>query len=223
MEMLLKQTTLVLLSVCVAATTQCTAVLNETRTRVVVPVDSALTLCYRMKSWTPKRFELYWHFNPSGPSFDNSERIFKSFILNMSNETKDTFQMYTLVNVTNNNSGWYFCRINADIPTLMSEDCNGTEVLVHVSLQDTWWLWVTVAVFGLIVLVLLVLCLLLTRQRKRREQSCPVYMNTHPSPRAPSTAQLRAPQSSQKLRTPSPARDNNNSKQRPKQQQRCHK
>ncbi|XP_054645394.1 uncharacterized protein LOC129188622 isoform X6 [Dunckerocampus dactyliophorus] len=170
MEMLLKQTTLVLLSVCVAATTQCTAVLNETRTRVVVPVDSALTLCYRMKSWTPKRFE-----------------------------------------------------INADIPTLMSEDCNGTEVLVHVSLQDTWWLWVTVAVFGLIVLVLLVLCLLLTRQRKRREQSCPVYMNTHPSPRAPSTAQLRAPQSSQKLRTPSPARDNNNSKQRPKQQQRCHK
>ncbi|XP_054645392.1 uncharacterized protein LOC129188622 isoform X4 [Dunckerocampus dactyliophorus] len=169
MEMLLKQTTLVLLSVCVAATTQCTAVLNETRTRVVVPVDSALTLCYRMKSWTPKRFELYWHFNPSGPSFDNSERIFKSFILNMSNETKDTFQMYTLVNVTNNNSGWYFCRINADIPTLMSEDCNGTEVLVHVSLQDTWWLWVTVAVFGLIVLVLLVLCLLLTRQRKRRD------------------------------------------------------
>nr|XP_057928987.1 uncharacterized protein LOC131129433 isoform X2 [Doryrhamphus excisus] len=214
-EMLLKQTTLVLLSVCVAAKTQCTAILNETRTRVVVPAGSTLTLCYQLRSWTPKRFEIYWHFNPSGPSFDNSEII---NINHLSKETEDTFQMHTVVNVSKNNSGWYFCRINADIPKLMTEDCHGTEVTVLI--PDTWWLWVTLGVLGLIVLVLLILCVLLTRQRNRRERSHPIYINTQPPPCPPSTAQLRVPQNSQKLRTPSPVRDNNN---RPKQQQRGHK
>ncbi|XP_061744046.1 uncharacterized protein LOC133543476 isoform X3 [Nerophis ophidion] len=225
MQMSLKELALVLLSVCVATAMPCTAVLNETQTRVVAPAGSDLVLCYRLESRPSKRVQLAWHFNPNGPSFDDSEKIYESVVSNMSNKNNDndTFQRQLIRNITHKNSGWYFCSISADIPKLEREDCEGTQVFVQgVSVpftvgasRDTWWLWVSVGVLGLVILVLVVPCVLLTRQRKHRERRFPIYMNTHPRPRQPTTAQLKVPQSSKNLRTPSPARGSN-SKQSPK-------
>ncbi|XP_061635498.1 uncharacterized protein LOC133480846 isoform X2 [Phyllopteryx taeniolatus] len=221
LKMSLKQPALVLLTVCVAAAAQCSTILNETQARVDVPVGSTLTLCHRLKRWTPKRFRICWHFNPSGPTLVHSEQLFCS---NMSNRTehKDTLLNYTLSNVTQQHSGWYFCRIHVDIPTLLTMNSSGTPVLIHAPPLDMWWLWVAVGVLGLIILALLVLCVLLIRQRKRKESRCAIYVNTHHSPRPPALgAQLRVDPSSQRARTPSTAKDNHSSsKQRPKQQPR---
>ncbi|XP_061895302.1 uncharacterized protein LOC133644646 isoform X2 [Entelurus aequoreus] len=217
MQMSLKELALVLLSaVCVATAMPCTAVLNETQTRVVVPAGSDLILCYRLESGPPKRVRLAWHFNSTESSFHGSEKIYESYVSNMSNnKDNDTFQRQLIRNITYKNSGWYFCSITTDIPTLESDYCKATQVFVLGASRDTWWLWVLVGVLGLVVLVLVVLCVLLTWQRKHRERSSPIYMNTHPRPRQPTTAQLKVPQSSKNLRTPSPARGSN-SKQSPK-------
>ncbi|XP_019752834.1 uncharacterized protein LOC109532386 isoform X3 [Hippocampus comes] len=130
MKMSLMQSALVLLTVCVAAAAQCSAILNESQARVDVPVGSSLTLCHRLKSWTSKRFRICWHFNPSEPSLVHSEQLFCS---NMSNRTeqKEISLNYTLANVTQQHSGWYFCRIHVDIPELRTLDSSGTPVLVQ--------------------------------------------------------------------------------------------
>ncbi|XP_019752833.1 uncharacterized protein LOC109532386 isoform X2 [Hippocampus comes] len=218
MKMSLMQSALVLLTVCVAAAAQCSAILNESQARVDVPVGSSLTLCHRLKSWTSKRFRICWHFNPSEPSLVHSEQLFCS---NMSNRTeqKEISLNYTLANVTQQHSGWYFCRIHVDIPELRTLDSSGTPVLVHVPLLETWWLWVTVGVLGLIIPALLILCVLLIRRCRRKEPHCAIYVNTHHSSRPPVVRdQLSVAPRCQVARTPSPARDkHSSSKQRSRQ------
>ncbi|XP_051930856.1 uncharacterized protein LOC127606474 isoform X2 [Hippocampus zosterae] len=184
MKMSLVQSALMLLTVYVAAAAQCSAILNESQARVDVLVGSSLTLCHRLKSWTSKRFRICWHFNPSRPSLVHSELLFCS---NMSNKTeqKEISLNYTLANVTQQDSGWYFCRIHVDIPELRTLDSSGTQVVVHVPLLETWWLWVTVGVLGFIILALLILCVLLIRRCRRKEPHCAIYVNTHHSSRPP--------------------------------------
>ncbi|XP_077391241.1 uncharacterized protein LOC144027519 isoform X2 [Festucalex cinctus] len=143
-------------------------------------------------------------------------------------EYKDTLLNYTLSNVTQQHSGWYFCRIHVDIPTLMIMNSSGTPVFVQgvsvLPLLEMWWLWVTIGLLGLIILALLLLCALLIQRRHRKESRCAIYVNTHHSPRPPALGdQLRVAPICQMARTPSPTRDkhmHSSRKQRPKQQPR---
>ncbi|XP_037106136.1 uncharacterized protein LOC119122065 isoform X2 [Syngnathus acus] len=216
MKMSLKPPALVLLTVCVAAAAKCSALLNETQARVDILVGSSLTLCYRLRSQTPERFRICWHFNESGSLLDHSKELFCSK-LNRSVH-KDMALSYTLSNINARHSGWYFCRIHVDIPNLTTMNSSGTQVYVHVSLLNKWWLWITVGILCLILVALMILCVHQIRRRQRRKEAHAVYVNTHHSTRPPALGdQLRVAPSSQMARTPSPARDKDRSrKQRPK-------
>ncbi|XP_077572985.1 uncharacterized protein LOC144196560 [Stigmatopora nigra] len=221
----MKEPALLLLNVYVAASAQCSAIFNETRVRVDVSVGSSLNLCERL-TWTERRFKICWHFIPNG-SLIHSKELFCSS-MSSRNQNKDKFLNYTLLNITQKQSGWYFCRIHMDIPDLRVINCSGIHVCVDcVPMLPTenkrlglLWLWITIGLLGLIVLILLALCVHQIRRRKRKESPCATYVNTHNPPQLPSLrAQLRVPPSSQDSSTPSPARKNYcSSKQRPRQQ-----
>nr|XP_049580181.1 uncharacterized protein LOC125971184 isoform X2 [Syngnathus scovelli] len=216
MKMSLKPPALVLLTVCVAAAANCSALLNETQARVDILVGSSLTLCYRLRSKTQGRFRICWHFNQSRFSLDHSKELFCSR-LNRSGH-KDMVLSYSLTNINERHSGWYFSRIHVDIPSLTTMNSRGTQVYVHVSLMNKWWLWITVGILCLIIMALMIVCVHQIRRRQRQKELHAIYVNTHHSIRPPALGdQLRVAPNSQMARTPSPARDKDRSrKQRSK-------
>lgn len=116
--------------------------LNETRT-VRVPSGSDLALyCfldtekydryrifwYSNKSEKYERYRISWFFSKSGfdvrKSISDCENIF-------TNKTEqDSRKTCILSNVNTNHSGWYFCKVTGEIPSLTEIHSNGTEVNV---------------------------------------------------------------------------------------------
>ncbi|KAL3047549.1 hypothetical protein OYC64_021695 [Pagothenia borchgrevinki] len=226
MEMWLKRTTLVLLTVA-ALVVSGKDVNIQTQRRVEVPAGSSVTflcpvtsLCPLMKELGSVSYRVYWHFNSAGPSSDGVRISNKSSTV-VSNKTKQNIEKnkYTLINATKNDTGWYFCILIVVIPVLEKYRSNGTELVIttviptkSLPLLDLW-MWISLGVSTFILMVLLVVCLLLRRRHRRSRAEDPIYANTrpvankHPSPRPGVPVDtLKKASSSQNLRNPSPAR-----------------
>ncbi|KAK9519183.1 hypothetical protein VZT92_021927 [Zoarces viviparus] len=250
MEMWLKRSALVLLTALVISD-QTLVILNETRTTVKVPLGSSVNFQCRLQI-EPGSLRVIWFLNPSSfesPNF--AKTTFNKSAKNpssVSNKTKQDYKdegqdtegpwpSYTLSNASDQDSGWYFCRVIKDIPTLNYINSSGTEVVITKSKENTTypatvapidnftlndqWMWITLGVSSgiLIVLVLLVICVLLRRRRRRSREEDPVYANTRPvakkqpSPR-PGMDHLKAVSSSQNPRNLSPGRKYDEGKRR---------
>ncbi|XP_034002033.1 uncharacterized protein LOC117495079 isoform X3 [Trematomus bernacchii] len=226
MEMWLKRTTLVLLTVA-ALVVSGKDVNIQTQRRVEVPAGSSVTFLCPVTSLCPlmkelDRYRVNWYFNSAGPSSGDvriSNNSAKSSTV-VSNKTKQNNEknIYTLINATKNDTGWYFCTLIVEIPVLKHCQSNGTELVITViptkslPLLDLW-MWISLGVSTFILMVLLVVCLLLRRRHRRSRAEDPIYANTrpvankHPSPRPGVPVDtLKKASSSQNLRNPSPAR-----------------
>ncbi|XP_010772636.1 uncharacterized protein isoform X2 [Notothenia coriiceps] len=238
MEMWLKRTTLVLLAVA-ALVVSGKDVIIQTQRRAEVPAGSSVTFLCPVTSpchGTLKRCRLEWFLNPSGPSWDGAHKLSNDISNNseksstkVSNKTKQDVekQIYTLINATKNDTGWYFCKLTIEIPVLNIIKSNGTELVIttvspieSLPLLDLW-MWISLGVSTFILIVLLVVCLLLRRRHRRSRAEDPIYANTRPvankqpSPRPGVPVDtLKKASSSQNLRNPSQARKCHEDKRR---------
>lgn len=242
-----KPSTLVFLTAAVAALVvsgQAPVILDQTENRrVEVLVGSSVTFHCGLMTEMHERFRVVWHFNPSGSSFSDSQKLPKEIVnisaktsSKMSNTTKpknteETSLIYTLSNATDQNSGWYFCKVIIEIPLLTNIISSGTEVVItnttptdNFQLMD-WWMWILLAASAFILIVLLIICVCLRRRRYRSRADDPIYANTRPvankqpspRPRILVADNLKPVSSSQNLRIPSPGRKYNDGKRRYKQ------
>ncbi|XP_031174369.1 uncharacterized protein LOC116063511 isoform X2 [Sander lucioperca] len=235
MEMWLKRLTLLLLTALVISG-QVSVILDETLKEKgeTVAIGSSVIFKCRLKIDTNGRFWVKWYFNPSGSSFNEThlfcnESAKPSTVV--SNQTKqdrrDEEQCCIKSNVTDKDSGWYFCEVTIEIPTLMCKNSSGTKLIIYtVSPRDNFslidhWMWILLGVSAFILIVLLVLCVLLRRRLRRSRGEDPIYANTRPvankqpSPRpAMPVGNLKTASSSQNLRNPSPGRRYDDGKQR---------
>ncbi|XP_004554920.1 uncharacterized protein LOC101478408 isoform X1 [Maylandia zebra] len=236
MEMSLKQLILMLLTVAATAMVisgQTAVFLNETRT-VRVPSGSDLALYCFLDTEKYERYRIFWYSNKSEKSESSSnESICHKIINKPANKTENEDSKCILSNVNTNHSGWYFCKVTTEIPSLTEIRSSGTEVNVSDSevttypsnvtnikgqtfppadppaLSDNWWIWVVLGASSFILFILTVTCVLLSRRQENREE--PIYANTpnkQPSPRPSMSAaavSLKAASSFQDPRTPSPA------------------
>ncbi|CAK6955192.1 uncharacterized protein LOC121900196 [Scomber scombrus] len=137
MEMSLKQSTLVLLTVAIAVmSAQVTVTLDEEQKRVDVPHGSSLTLYCSLEG--QGRFRIAWFFKCCGnKTIDINATVFNKST-KTSNETssktkqnlKEDLPKHTLSSVTYNDSGWYFCNVTIEIPYLKHYESKGAEVIV---------------------------------------------------------------------------------------------
>ncbi|TNN66774.1 hypothetical protein EYF80_023016 [Liparis tanakae] len=194
-------------------------VLDDIRRTEEVPLGSSVTFNCRLRVPAFDRLRVFWYFNSTSFSDSNTlqEKIKeKSPGLTSGDQDPDApWRMHTLINVTERESGWYFCKITIEIPLLSTTNSSGTKVVIMTAPTDTFspidrWVWVTLGVSTASLMILLVACVLLRRRRRRRSrEEDPVYANTRrvankqPSPR-PRADQLEAGPSSQNLRNPSP-------------------
>ncbi|KAK5907382.1 hypothetical protein CesoFtcFv8_005239 [Champsocephalus esox] len=233
MEMWLKRTTLVLLTVA-ALVVSGKDVIIQTQRRAEVPAGSSVTFLCPVTSLCHVRigkldgYRVNWLFNSSGPSSGGVRKLSNDISNNsaesstvVSNKTKQNINKnkYTLINATTNDTGWYFCILIVEIPVLKDCKSNGTELVIttmspteSLPLLDLW-MWISLGVSTFILIVLLVVCLLLRRRHRRSRAEDPIYANTrpvankHPSPRPGVLVDtLKKASSSQNLRNPSPAR-----------------
>ncbi|KAM6939379.1 uncharacterized protein PEZ65_005453 [Lycodopsis pacificus] len=238
MEMWLKRSTLVLLTAALVISDQTLVILNENRTTVKVPLGSSVSFQCRLKIETEERHRVFWFLNRSSfESHNLSNMTFPKSAKNSSlesNQTKQdsrdeaqdterTWPTYILPNITEQDSGWYFCNVTIEIPTLKQISSNGTEVIITKSKENTTypatvspidnfalidqWMWIALGVSSVVLIVLLVICVLLRRRRRRIREEDPVYANTRPvakkqpSPR-PGMDHLKAVSSSQTPQSP---------------------
>nr|XP_046246909.1 uncharacterized protein LOC124060244 isoform X2 [Scatophagus argus] len=252
MEMWLTCSTLVFLTAAMVISGQHVVTLgNENEPRSVeVPFGSPLNFSCKITTTEYEKFRIALYFNASGTSSNESRRLTeKEFNISAKKSTvmmgdgqHPGENLWHVPSAADNSSGWYFCKITADIPMLKTIISNGTKVVItkrrehttHPSLpivtskQATtsnndpqvmdWWLWIAVGVAGFILIILFVICAFLRRSHTSRAED-PIYINAHsvakkqPSPR-PGTDNLKAASSSQNLQNPSPGRHYDDGKRR---------
>lgn len=103
---------------------------NQQKTKEV-PSGSNLTLNCCLNTDQYERFRIAWYFIRHGPLATNSSMLTSKINNKSQNSSKDEDnRTHTLSNVNTNHSGWYFCRVTAEIPSLIEIHSNGTEVNV---------------------------------------------------------------------------------------------
>lgn len=104
--------------------------LNETRT-VRVPSGSDLALYCFLDTEKYDRYRIFWYSNKSEKSESSSnESICHKIINKPANKTENEDSKCILSNVNTNHSGWYFCKVTTEIPSLTEIRSSGTEVNV---------------------------------------------------------------------------------------------
>ncbi|KAG7513887.1 hypothetical protein JOB18_019409 [Solea senegalensis] len=222
MEMSLKQSTLVLLTVAVLVVSGQEHVDLDHREKTVdVAIGSSLTLHCKLKTEKYERFRVHWEFLPSsGP---NSSQIIHKDLVDRSAKTSNRttaqqyhWETYIIANVTDKNSGSYHCKVIEEIPGFENVQSKKTQVVIAtpnlVPEFPKWWMWMVLCLSILALFILLLICAVLRRRCRRRQD--PIYANTRPvakqpSPRpgAPASNNLKAVPSSVNLRPPSPRRN----------------
>ncbi|XP_071343523.1 uncharacterized protein [Trachinotus anak] len=238
MKVWLKDSTLVLLTVAVAALVvpgQQYVIVDNTTKKEEVTVGSSLTLHCGLGTESYERFRVGWYFNRSGPSWNQSQNISEKIVNKNSTEGKKDEMKLILLNVTYENSGWYFCKVTSEIPRHTITNSSGTQILIAESFEKTtypslltskqvaapkkvpvpWWMWILLGVSVFILIVMLLLYTLLRKKCGRTDED-PVYINTRPSPRpGKQVSNLKTVPSSQNLCTPSCGRRYEEGKRRP--------
>ncbi|KAM3619435.1 uncharacterized protein V6R79_008066 [Siganus canaliculatus] len=214
-----RQSTLVLLTVAVMAISgQDPVILDLNHTEEVkVPLGSKLIFKCDFNTAEHERFVVDWYFNRSGPSYSATDHISKQhFNRSTHSSFRETLQhsenikvLIHTSNATEENSGWYSCKVTADIPVLWNPKSKGRFVnITTVSPEDSglptdWGLWIALGVSTAILAVLLVICILLRRRYRSSREEDPIYVNTHPRQPSPRpVGHLKAASSSQSLQKP---------------------
>ncbi|KAK5870016.1 hypothetical protein PBY51_024682 [Eleginops maclovinus] len=243
MEMWLKRTTLVLLTVAALVVSGKDVILQTQRTEEVPFGSSVTLLCIELKE-KHERFRVNWYFNPTGPSLDKARTLPNDISNNsaksstvVSNKTKPNTEKnkYTIINATENDTGWYFCNFTDEIPTLTHYKTNGTKLNIMKSKEHTTYPSLSkntvpshgpvdvdlVGGFFFHLIVLLVVCFLLRRRNRRSRGEDPIYANTHPVPKKQPSPRpgvpvddLKKASSTQNLRDPSPGRKHHEDRRR---------
>ncbi|XP_049444247.1 uncharacterized protein LOC125896005 isoform X6 [Epinephelus fuscoguttatus] len=234
MEMWLTRSTLVVLLTAAAAAAavlvisgQAPVILDDNIREEKVPSGSTLTFHCRLRTETHSRLRVVWYFKRS--LVNDSHTVLHTEMVNKSartstvasnlkdegRDTEGTLSVYTLSNATEENSGWYFCKVIIEIPSLTEKWSHGTEVVIYGPPIIDLWMWIILGVSAFILIVLLVTCVCLRRRRRRNRGEDPVYANTRrqPSPR-PGMDNLKTVPSSQHLRNPSPSTTYDDGKRR---------
>lgn len=187
---------------------------------VRIPLGSPLSLKCNLSTPETDRFWVSWHHNPSRPSFNGAQKIDEWKVEGKLKHDKEDMDETLMLNVTPNDTkdGWYFCSVRRDIPRLLVETSNGTEVVIlpmpptdGCPLMDCQH-WAIVGVSAFIPIIFLAGFFLLRKRCRRSRVEDPVYANTRPvakkqpSPRPGMQVQsLKTASSSQNLRQhPSP-------------------
>ncbi|XP_056895128.1 uncharacterized protein LOC130529169 isoform X2 [Takifugu flavidus] len=123
------------------------------------------------------RFTVMWYFT-SNQSSDivklNGSRINKT-----TTSINNAVLNYT-TNATEENSGWYFCHVTAELPNHHKNTSNRTKVTImsRPFTFKNFWQWVLVGASALILIVFLLLCVLLRRRCGKKSAEQPIYANT---------------------------------------------
>ncbi|XP_028259238.1 uncharacterized protein LOC114434317 [Parambassis ranga] len=214
-------------------------------TEVEVPYGSPLDLHCSLNTEKQERYKIAWYFSDSPKLIIHDSHLLCDRTIDKTawNNTEKQEQDLKTCNLRVNQTkkGWYFCSIDGDIPVLVTNHTNGTEVVISKSLVESTtylslvtskqvpptdalpWMWIAVAGSSFIMIVLLVVCIVQRRRCHRSREEEPVYVNAHPpaskqpSPRLPLPVNnLKTASSTQNLRTPSSARRYEESQRRPR-------
>ncbi|XP_060934796.1 uncharacterized protein LOC133011109 [Limanda limanda] len=180
--MWLKQSTLGLLTVAAMVVSGGqNVILDGEQRKVDVPFGSSLKLGCHLNTEVctkpVKQSRLDWFFIPSG-SIDNA-----TININSSMEFNFTARWQDLPNVTQNNSGWYFCKVTVEIPCSKDIKSKGTQIAISNPEEPQaipLWMWLLLGGLTFILIVLLFICVMLRRRCRRRRAEDQIYANTHP-------------------------------------------
>ncbi|KAI4900003.1 hypothetical protein NFI96_014508 [Prochilodus magdalenae] len=123
-----------------------------------------------------------WFFNKT-PDFSGSKMIEVHGRYHQDKGT--TWSTLTIKQVMSNDSGWYFCKVTQDIPTLVQENSEGSQLIIiktasmttnnYSSSNSTSWLVWTASLLGCVALAIVVVAIWRIFCRKR---DSPIYENT---------------------------------------------
>ncbi|KAI3368921.1 hypothetical protein L3Q82_025895 [Scortum barcoo] len=108
---------------------------------------------------------------------------------------------HTLSDFKEENKGWYFCNITAEIPFITQKHSEGTEISILKSIGHTTypslpivtseqatpidhqpfmeqWMWITLGVLAFILIVLLVVCAVLRRRHRTSRAGGRIFNNS---------------------------------------------
>ncbi|CAL8396122.1 unnamed protein product [Boreogadus saida] len=138
---------------------------------------------------------LNWHFSANDSDSYKSSNILEC--------PKKTWCNYTIINVQDKDSGWYFCEVVLNLPTLVKNCSNGTLIIVVAGnesevtanpvtrtpgikdvIQSKTFLIVSGVSALLLIMLAVMICVVQRRRRRHQEMTCPIYGNTRPPPAA---------------------------------------
>ncbi|KAM9529680.1 uncharacterized protein ACWYII_041747 isoform 2-T2 [Salvelinus alpinus] len=214
--------------------TALSAVITDPPQRTVeAPLGSSLILNCSFEPQTSAWVRWCFNINQSCGDLCSSQLSTHKISVNKTVEQNDgghvlqesgrAWSRLTVRDVRYNDSGWYFCQVLADIPSLRNSFSNGTQVIITGKttkstppLMTGWKLWVAVgAASAILVPLLVVIWILLQRRRSIIQRENPTYTNMpaikQPSPRpAQQTDKQKISPTLKYLRTPTPARTHDN-------------
>ncbi|XP_059922635.1 uncharacterized protein LOC132468833 isoform X1 [Gadus macrocephalus] len=143
------------------------------------------------------RVMLNWRFSANDSKRSDEER---NFTCNNRPPEEKMWCNYTITNVQDKDSGWYYCVVTFVKPILRKIYSNGTLIVVagnemevtaksgtktpgfiDVIGNKTFLIVSGVSALLLIVLVVMI-CVVQRRRRRHQEMTCPIYGNTRPPP-----------------------------------------
>ncbi|XP_023195039.1 uncharacterized protein LOC111609676 isoform X2 [Xiphophorus maculatus] len=193
---------------------------NDTgRRERTVSSGSSLKLHCCLTHDKAERCQISWHFESSGKNLTEMEKnktLCNQTTLTNCNLVDICYNMScNLSNITESDTGLYYCKVNVEIPRLSELQSYKTEVIVTSEKEDrdpseNLWMWIIVGAssFVLVVIALLVIRVVQKRGCSRSIEE-PIYANTRtgkPSPRLMPADNPKSASSSQDLRTPISAR-----------------
>ncbi|XP_014025139.2 uncharacterized protein isoform X2 [Salmo salar] len=225
---------LFLIALMATVTSALSAVITDPPQRTVeAPLGSSLTLNCSFEPQTSAWVRWYFNINQSCSDSRSSQLSSHKISVNTTVEQNDgghflqesgrAWSRLTVRDVWYNDSGWYFCWVQADIPYLRNSNSNGTQVIITGKTTESTpplmtgrKLWVAVGAASAIpVPLLVVILILLQRRRSIIQRENPIYTNMpaikQPSPRP--GLQMDKQKISPTLkypRTPTPARTHDN-------------
>ncbi|XP_029607109.1 uncharacterized protein LOC115192583 isoform X2 [Salmo trutta] len=229
---------LFLIALTATVTSALSAVITDPPQRTVeAPLGSSLTLNCSFEPQTSAWVRWYFNINQSCGDSRSSQLSSHKISVNKTVEQNDgghflqesgrAWSRLTVRDVWYNDSGWYFCWVQADIPYLRNSNSNGTQVIITGKMTEStpplmtglllgWKLWVAVgAASAILVPLLVVIWILLQRRRSIIQRENPIYTNMpaikQPSPRPGLQMDKQKISPTLKyLRTPTPARTHDN-------------
>lgn len=107
--------------------------LDDKKSRSVeVRFGSPINLKCNLSTSQQVRVRVVWLFNPSGPSVKEAKIISaKIRVVKTTNEMDPVVTtLHHTSSATDENSGWYFCKVMEEIPKLNIIYSNGTKVII---------------------------------------------------------------------------------------------